>query len=113
MLAIKHRGVNINISRSEVDRIAALARLWFSEDETERLASEMTQILEYMSVLDEIDIVGFPIPPPDTDARNADERNRLRHDIARPVDGRSLLEQAASRDGDHLSVPNVFRKRKP
>ena len=107
----------MNITRSEVDRIAALARLQFSEEESRRLAAEMTRILEYMSVLDEVDTAGVPATAMDTQgipmdnpatAMDSDEKNRLRNDIAMPVDGRSLLEQAASRDGDHLSVPGVF-----
>jgi aspartyl-tRNA(Asn)/glutamyl-tRNA(Gln) amidotransferase subunit C len=43
------------ISREEVLRIAALARLRFSEAELDRLAAEMETILAYVRKLDELD----------------------------------------------------------
>jgi aspartyl-tRNA(Asn)/glutamyl-tRNA(Gln) amidotransferase subunit C len=45
----------VNISRTEVEHIADLARLELSESEIERLQSDLSQILEYVEQLNELD----------------------------------------------------------
>lgn len=43
------------LTREQVLHIAKLARLKLSEDEVEKYASQLTKILEYIAVLNEVD----------------------------------------------------------
>ncbi len=45
----------MKISRSEVEKVAALARLELSEDEVERLTEDLSSILSYIAKLEELD----------------------------------------------------------
>ena len=49
----------MNIDRDEARRIAALAHLEFDEPGLERMAAEMTKILDYIDQLREVDVEGF------------------------------------------------------
>lgn len=49
-----------HISRDEVERVAALARLSFSEDEIDRVAGELDAILGYVETLAGVDTEGVP-----------------------------------------------------
>lgn len=48
----------MSISRSEVEHIADLARLELSEDEIAQLEIELSRILEYVDLLNELDTSG-------------------------------------------------------
>ena len=45
----------MKISRAEVEHIAELARLELAEDEIEQLQTDLSQILEYVDQLNEVD----------------------------------------------------------
>ena len=57
----------MNLSREEVLHIAALCRLYLSEDELERLRGQLSDILENFEILKQIDTsdvppTAYPIP---------------------------------------------------
>jgi len=47
------------LSRDDVLKLAALSRLKLSEEEVERLSSELAEILDYVKVLDSVDVTGL------------------------------------------------------
>jgi aspartyl-tRNA(Asn)/glutamyl-tRNA(Gln) amidotransferase subunit C len=47
------------LSRDDVLKLAALSKLRLSEEEIERLRSELSEILNYVEVLDNVDIEGL------------------------------------------------------
>jgi aspartyl-tRNA(Asn)/glutamyl-tRNA(Gln) amidotransferase subunit C len=47
------------IDRAEAARIAALARLAIPEDELDRVASQLTQVLGFVERLSELDLAGL------------------------------------------------------
>lgn len=47
------------ISRQEVEHVARLARLYFEEDELEHLQSELSQIIDYVQQISELDLSGL------------------------------------------------------
>jgi aspartyl-tRNA(Asn)/glutamyl-tRNA(Gln) amidotransferase subunit C len=49
----------IMISREEVEHVARLARLRFSEDELGRLQPELSRIIDYVERLSELDLSGL------------------------------------------------------
>ena len=93
-----------HISREEVERIAALARLSLSNDEAERMATELDTILGYVETLAEVDTEGIaptshviPLPTP------------LREDRGGPsLDPEVALANAPEREGTAFVVPKVI-----
>ena len=92
------------MSRSEVERIAALARISLSDDEAARLASELDTILGYVETLSEVATEGveptahvIPLPTP------------LREDRASPpMDPEAAVANAPDRHGSAFVVPKVI-----
>ena len=47
------------LSRDDVLKLAALSKLKLSDDEVERLRGELSEILDYVEVLDKVDTAGL------------------------------------------------------
>lgn len=47
------------LSRDDVLKLAALSKLRLSEDEVERLRGELSEILDYVEVLNNVDVTGL------------------------------------------------------
>jgi aspartyl-tRNA(Asn)/glutamyl-tRNA(Gln) amidotransferase subunit C len=91
------------ISRDEVQHVAQLARLSFSDEEEERMAKEMSQILDHFEKLDELDTSG--VPPM---SHVLDVTNVFREDnIEERIDQEQALEPAPEADGGYFQVPKV------
>jgi aspartyl-tRNA(Asn)/glutamyl-tRNA(Gln) amidotransferase subunit C len=73
------------ISRQEVEHVARLARLHFSEEEIARLQPELGQIIDYVQQLAELDLSGL-----ETTSHAVALKNVLRPD--EPVAGLSQAE---------------------
>src|SRR4029077_6564989 len=76
----------MSIRREEVERIAELARLEIPEADRERMAAELSKILEFIAALDRLDLAGCEpsvFAPADVP---------LREDV---VNGRRLTTEAA------------------
>jgi|SRR5262245_12348150 len=76
----------MSIDRAEVKRIAELARLEIPEDQVERLAGQLSQVLDFASTIQQLDLKGCEptvFAPAGTELR-ADEPNgrRLRPEQA-------------------------------
>lgn len=92
------------LSREEVRHVAQLARLDFSDDEEQRMAEEMSQILDYVEKLDELDTSGVPPMSHVLDVTNvfrADE-------IESRIDREQALEPAPKTDDGYFQVPQVI-----
>ncbi len=94
----------MSISREEVEHVAHLARLGLSEEEKTRLQRELSQILETMRAIDQVDTTTIPptaqVIPLDT---------IMREDVARPsatVD--DILRNAPSHEAGFFRVPPVL-----
>lgn len=94
----------MSVSKEEVQYMAHLARLQFSEEETESLAEEMNRILDYMSDLEEVD-TGDVEPLEHV----IDLEYRLRDDRAEePLSHEEALKNAPDADSDYFRVPRVI-----
>ena len=93
------------IDPAEVDRIAALARLDPEPEERERLAEELSRIVDYFSQLSELDTDGVePLH------HVLDLHSVLREDVVRPsLPGEVALKNAPARKGDYFLVPKVIQ----
>jgi aspartyl-tRNA(Asn)/glutamyl-tRNA(Gln) amidotransferase subunit C len=92
------------ITRDEVEKVAALARLSLSDGAAERMAKELDQILEYAQTLAQVDTQGIPatahaIPLP----------TPLREDRALPpLDPALAVANAPEHEGSAFVVPKVI-----
>jgi len=92
------------LSREDVRHVAQLARLDFSDEEERRMAEEMSQILDYVEKLDELDTSG--VPPM---AHVLDVTNVFRADeIKARIDQEQALEPAPETDDGYFQVPQVI-----
>lgn len=94
----------MSVTIEEVRHIAKLARLSFSEAEEQRMASELSAILDYMETLNELDTGAVPPMSHVLEAANVyredEPKQRISHDEA--------LENAPDHDGTYFRVPKVI-----
>ncbi|MGE5431074.1 MAG: Asp-tRNA(Asn)/Glu-tRNA(Gln) amidotransferase subunit GatC [Syntrophomonadaceae bacterium] len=94
----------MSVTRKDVEYIAALAKLKFSETELESFTGELNQILEYMEKLNELDTsnvepLSYPIEVSDV----------LREDRRMPsVTTEEALKNAPDSNGEFFKVPKVI-----
>ena len=98
-----HRAV---ISRSDVEHVAALARLGLSDAEIDRLVPQLSRILEAVGKLSAVDTSS--VGPT---AQVIALENVMRDDVARPGMSReAALAEAPMREGGLLRVPVVLEE---
>ena len=92
------------IERKEVEHIAKLARLRFSDEELERMASELEKILDYIQKLEELDTANVE---PMTHVHLGTDA--LRDDVLeKPLSRKAALSNAPDTDGTYFRVPKVI-----
>ncbi len=92
------------ISRDQVVRIAALARLRLSESETDQMAHDLDQILDYVSTLEDLDTQGI-----EPTAHAIPLATPLRRDEAVPgLDPALVMANAPQSEGTAFVVPKVI-----
>ncbi|MDJ1172287.1 MULTISPECIES: Asp-tRNA(Asn)/Glu-tRNA(Gln) amidotransferase subunit GatC [Roseofilum] len=92
------------LDQEQVHKVAHLARLALTPEEEAQLSGELSQILEYVEQLNELDTEGVP---PTT--RAIELSNITREDLLTPDEFReALLDNAPDRDGDFFKVPQIL-----
>jgi aspartyl-tRNA(Asn)/glutamyl-tRNA(Gln) amidotransferase subunit C len=90
------------IDRDHVHHVARLARLALTEEEVDRMATELSGILEHVEAIGELDLEGVP---PTTHV--VEIENVLRSDrIAPSLERSRALEGAPDPAGDSFRVPS-------
>jgi len=93
------------LSLEEVRRIATLARLRLLPQEEARLAGELSAILDYVRLLEELDVSGVE---PMTHAL-ASAETPFRGDEVRPgLSPEEALSNAPAREGTCFQVPRII-----
>lgn len=92
------------ITKKDVEYVAALARLEFSEEEKEKYTEQLNVILEYVNQLNELDTEGvkptYHVLP---------VNNVMREDEVRPsMDRGKVLMNAPDRDMGCFRVPRII-----
>jgi aspartyl-tRNA(Asn)/glutamyl-tRNA(Gln) amidotransferase subunit C len=96
----------MKITRAEVEHIADLARLELGEEEIQRLQADLSQILEYVDQLNELDTTA--IPPT---ARVVAREDVLREDVTRPsLSPEEVLANAPQAEEGYFRVHAVLPK---
>jgi aspartyl-tRNA(Asn)/glutamyl-tRNA(Gln) amidotransferase subunit C len=92
------------ISRREVEKVSLLGRLLLSEEELDRMTSQLGQILHYVELLGEVDTAAV-----EPMAHALDVHDVFRDDRPRAsLDRRDALANAPSHDGECYLVPAVL-----
>jgi aspartyl-tRNA(Asn)/glutamyl-tRNA(Gln) amidotransferase subunit C len=88
----------------EVRHVARLARLRLTEAELEAMQQELSSILEYVDVLQEVDVTDVPPTAQVTDVVNVVRPDEVRPSL--PVE--EAVGGAPHRDGNFFKVKPVF-----
>ena len=90
------------IDRDQVLHVAKLARLKVTDDEVDRMAEELSKILEHVETMNELDLEGV-----EPTSHVVDLTNVLREDVPRPGLPREIaLEQAPDAADGGFRVPS-------
>lgn len=92
------------VTKKDVEKIAELARLKFSEEELQNFTPQMNEILSYMDKLNELDTEYVePLSHP------VEQTNVFREDEMRPsFPAEEALKNAPAKDEHHFKVPKVI-----
>jgi aspartyl-tRNA(Asn)/glutamyl-tRNA(Gln) amidotransferase subunit C len=94
----------VPISRTEVEKVSLLARLRLSDEELDRMTSQLGDILEYINLLSELDTEAV-----EPMAHASEIANVLRDDVVRPsLSRKAALANAPQHDGECFLVPAVM-----
>ena len=97
----------MKLSIEDVEHIAQLARLHLSEEEKERFREQLSDILDLISKLQELDTKDIPAM-----ASMVVKQSRLREDIPGPAMPRAdLLRNAPAVTDDQFRVPPILDER--
>jgi aspartyl-tRNA(Asn)/glutamyl-tRNA(Gln) amidotransferase subunit C len=92
------------IDREQVRKVALLARLELTEQEEEEFTTQLSNILDYVEQLSELDVSDVP---PTT--RAIDVSNVTRQDVLQPDPEReAILQNAPDQEGDYFKVPKIL-----
>jgi len=94
------------IDENEIKHIAKLAHLELSEEELKGIEKDLSDILHYINVLEEVDISGV-----EPCFYVATQKNVMRKDKAEQCPKevvKTLLDEAPQKEGRHIKVPPVF-----
>lgn len=98
----------MEVTESLVHKLAMLARLEFSPDETGRIREDLQQIISFVAKLEELDLTGVkPL------RQVSPARNRLRDDEeGPPLPVEEVMKNAPIQHQDYFVVPKMVRKEK-
>lgn len=92
------------ITKNDVKKIASLAKLSLSNSEMERMTKDMTQILEYVEKLNELDLKDV-----EATSHAVAVTNVFREDKVKPSPVKDeALKQAPEKEGNLFRVPRVI-----
>ena len=94
----------MSLSREQVEKVSLLARLRLSEVELERLTAQLSQVVDYMDLLSELNTEDV-----EPMAHAVEISNIFRADELRPsFDRAEMLARSPHADGEFYLVPAVL-----
>jgi len=94
----------MSVTKKDVEKIAELAKLKFTDDELDNFTHQMNEILSYMDKLNELDTENVkPLSHP------VEQINVFREDELKPsVSTEEALKNAPDKTDQHFKVPKVI-----
>lgn len=109
------------LSKEEVEHLARLARISLSEAEVDHYATELSQVVDYIEQLNEVDVSRANLTEEKLALGVTGLKNVIMEDVARPkadadrlsidgaqVDPDRILGEAPMRSGDYFAVRAVL-----
>ncbi len=92
------------VTKKDVEKIAELAKLKFTDEELENFTPQMNEILSYMDKLNELDTENVkPLSHP------VEQTNVFREDeLKTSISTEDALKNAPAKDDHHFKVPKVI-----
>lgn len=91
----------------DVRKVAALARLSLSDEELATYGEQLTKILNYVEVLNEVDLEGVQPMPHAVELQNV-----FRGDVRQPsLERTAALANAPKSDGQYFQVPQILEQK--
>jgi len=94
----------MKITKDEVEKVAALARLELAEEEVEQMTRQLDTILSYVAKLDELDTTGVPVTTHTQNITNAFRDDEIRESLPRD----KALANAPKQSGEAFIVPKII-----
>jgi aspartyl-tRNA(Asn)/glutamyl-tRNA(Gln) amidotransferase subunit C len=92
------------LSPEDVQKVATLARLKLSDEELQQVAKQLDGILDYVAVLDEVDVSDVEPMAHVADVTNAFRDDEVRTSLPREAS----LSNAPKTDGKYFLVPQIL-----
>lgn len=95
------------MDQAEVRKVASLARLALSETELQTFGQQLTAVLDYVRLLDEVDIDGVQPMPHAADVHNVFREDQQTASLFRS----DALANAPRTDGQFFLVPRILEEK--
>lgn len=97
----------MKLDKKEVEKLAHLARLEFTEEEKEEMVQDMDKILGFVEKINEMDL--DEVTPL---VYMVEEGNVLRKDVVdQKISREEALENAPDKNSDYFKVPKVLQRK--
>ncbi|MFC3932153.1 Asp-tRNA(Asn)/Glu-tRNA(Gln) amidotransferase subunit GatC [Streptococcus dentapri] len=94
----------MKISEEEVNHVAHLSKLSFSDQERTGFAATLTKIVDMVELLNEVDTTGVPVT-----TTMADHKTVIREDVAAAGDNRDdLFKNVPQSENYYIKVPAIL-----
>lgn len=94
----------MKITKSEVNYMAKLSKLRFSDEESEKLVEEFESILEHFASIDKFDLDSVNL-----NSFNPDSQSVVRKDVPLVFeDKKKLFQNAKKMRGTYIEVPKII-----
>lgn len=98
----------MKLSKKEVKKIAELAKIELKEEEIEKYREQLSDILEYVNKLQEVDTAGAEDDWSKSPILNAWREDEVRS--AADAERSLILENMPDKEGDLLKTIGIFKK---
>lgn len=103
--------MTVNVTLEEVKRVAELAHLELTEDETQGMLHDLNAILDHVVQLNELDTSSVSPLAQVSELDGAGGKGSLRDDAVRPsLDPAVVMREAPETDGVFFKVPKVIER---
>ena len=92
------------ITRTDVEHVALLGRLYLSEEEKERYTDQLNAILEYAQMLQKLDTENVPPTAHALPMQNVFREDRTGDCLT----NEEVLANAPEREGEYFKVPKII-----
>ena len=107
----KSREMTAKVTVEDVGRVAELAHLELSAEETPRMVQDLNAILDYVAELNELDTTGVEPLAQVIGLEGVGAASSLRRDVLRPsLDRAAVMTQAPETDRVFFKVPKVIER---